>query len=184
MAQVVRRSSGVGAAGLAALAGAVFACSPSRPEQMADRVPPPGGTSVTRAANDRRTGVVGDTFDLVAIGYRRIAATPPGPSCTGRDYMPQSERMIVRSDSVVVFQLVERAPCRGKQFSPGDTLFEVTGVYDLRGDTLSFYTVGGQEFERDLRLSGRLTTDSLLPFSADTLSARVYERRPRRAPHR
>jgi hypothetical protein len=179
----MRRSSGVDAAALVALAAAVFACSPSRSEQMADRASPPGGTSVTRSANERRTGVVGDTFDLVAIGNRRLAATAPGLSCTGRDYMPQSERMIVRSDSVVAFQLVERAPCRGKQFSPGDTLFEVTGVYDLRGDTLSFYTVGGQEFERDLRLSGRLTSDSLLSFSADTLEARAYERRPHHAPH-
>lgn len=178
-----RIPSGLFAALITVLVGTLFGCSSSRSEKLADRPSASAGASVGRGATDIRPGVLGDTFDLVTIGNRRLASSAPGLSCTGGDHIPQSERMIIRSDSVVIFQLVERAPCRGKQFSPGDTLFEVSGVYDLRGDTLSFYTVGGQEFAKDLRLSGHLTSDSLLPFLADTLSARVYERRPRRAPH-
>lgn len=160
-----------------ASAAVICGCATSASDRSPDRSSPSGSVA------ELRRGLVGDTFDLVTIGSHHLAALPPDLSCTGSDEIPQSERMILRSDSVVVFQHVERAPCRGKLFSPGDTLIEVTGVYDLQGDTLSFYTVGGQEFARDLRLSGRLSADSLLPFAVDASSARTYARRPRHGPH-
>lgn len=124
--------------------------------------------------------LVGDTFDLVAIGQTRLGSLPAEAPCGGSNNVPQSERIIILNDSAYTDQSIPRAACRASLFSPADTLIESAGVYALRGDTLSFFILGGGEYERENWLTGKLTADSLTPVSPGHPVGRYYVRRVRR----
>ncbi len=166
------------------LLGFALSCAPVSSDHVGEQKAPRPDSTRAPTTTARGGGVVGDTFYLVAIGNRQLLAPPPDLPCARWDNVPQMERIIIVDDSTYVDQSVERVHCRVKSPSPSDTLFEFRGVYTVRGDTLSIFVLGGGEFDRELHLSGRLTSDSLIPFASDNRLTRSFVRRPAGASRR
>jgi hypothetical protein len=125
--------------------------------------------------------IVGDTFDLIAIGRHSLDWVLQSDECDPA-VGPQSERLLVLTGGRYVRQWVDRLICRsvGAQRRASDTLHAWKGTYRMHHDTLTFYEVGGSELYE--WLPGVLTGDSLRETFAVPGLERQYARHPHHQP--